>query len=324
MLKGQGRQYRSEHRPRTGRIVKVGLFAVLALGVLAFGGCDRGGPMQTNNSAWEWRGQLAAPGQVNIRNTAGTITVEPSPDADVHVVAATQWSKGDWRKDLDFQVVSAGNTVTICAVWGRGTCSADDYNSRVKRGGFHSDAKAMLTVQVPAGVRVDAWTVSGDVTARASAPVKVRTIDGDIRVGTSVGPVDAETVNGDVDVRMTTLADAGPVRAVTKNGEAAAWVPEITDGRIEATTMNGRVGSDFGGLAGDGGFGDRRSFSTQLGAGSRMYSVQSLNGSAWLRLINADGTVASAASAGSTNASDAARSASAAVTPKSRASRNPR
>ncbi len=301
MFNEHGRQHRDSYRPRAERVIKAGFFAALALGVLAAGACHESGPRQTNTAAWEWRGQLAAPGQVNIRNTMGTINVEPSADDQVHVIAATEWSKGDWRKDLDFEVVSTGNTVTICAVWSRGKCSADDYNSRVRRGSSHSDVRAMLTVQVPAGVRVDAWTVSGDVAVRAAAPVKARTIDGDIKVGTSVGPVDAETVNGDVDIRMTTLADLGPVRAVTKNGDVAAWVPEITDGRIEAATMNGRIGSDFGGLD-EAGAGDRRSFATSVGTGAREYAVQTLNGSAWLRLINADGSVAGGGSTTSNRA----------------------
>lgn len=300
MFKGQGRQYRGHHRPRAARVVKVGFFAALALGVLALGACDQSGPMQTNSTAWEWRGEVAPAGTVNIRNTAGAITVEPSADNQVHVVAATQWSKGDWRKDVDFQVVSFQNTVTICAVWGRGKCSQDGYDSRVKRGAFRSDAKVAFTVQVPAGVRVDAWTMSGDVAIRAAAPVKAHTIDGDIKVGTAVGPVNAETINGDVDVRMTTMGDdAGPVRAITKNGDAAAWVPEIVNGRIETSTMNGAVGSDFGDLLQ--GSGDRRSFATSLGTGSRQYSVQSLNGSAYLRLINADGSVAGAEAGVATN-----------------------
>jgi hypothetical protein len=149
-------------------------------------------------------------------------------------------------------------------------------------------------VKVPAGVRVDAWTVSGDVTVRAAAPVKARAMDGDIKVGTSVGPVNAETMNGDVDVRMTTIGDTGAVRAVTKNGDAMAYVPEIADGRIDASTLTGELGSDFGASAISAQNVGRKLEAT-LGAGSRLYAVQSLNGSAWLRLINADGSVTASA-----------------------------
>lgn len=314
MFKEQGRQYQENHRPRSraaeqptalAPILKAGLFVALALGTIALSGCDHSGPMQTEDAAWQWSGPVDASGIVNIRNTAGEITVEPSADNQVHVVAATRWSKGDWRKDVDFRAVSAANSVTICAVWGRGECSADDYESRLKRGRFRSDAKVAFTVKVPAGVRVDAWTLSGDLAIRASAPVKAHAIDGNIKVGTAVGPVNAETVNGDVDIRMTTIGDdAGPVVATTKNGDAAAWVPEITNGRIEASTLNGAVGSDFGDLME--GRGDRRSFETSIGTGARKYSVQSMNGSAYLRLINADGSVASGGSASTTSRARAA------------------
>ncbi len=102
--------------------------------------------------------------------------------------------------------------------------------------------------------------------------------------------MNAESVNGSVDIRMTTIGDTGAVRAVTKNGSAVAYVPEITDGSIEASTLNGRIGSDFGGLAPSNSRAQRR-FGTTIGAGARTYRVETLNGSAWLRLINADGTV---------------------------------
>ena len=277
-------------------IVKASLFTLLVLGTLALSACDESGPAREDPDAFAWRGDLAAPGVLQIRNTVGPITVEPSADSQIHVRASTRWSKGDPTRDVKFNVVSGGSIVTVCAVWGRGTCTANDYSSNTTKKRFSfgrsrsSDARVSLTVQVPAGVRVDASTVSGEVNVRASAPVRARTVDGSIKVGTSVGPVNAETVNGSVDVRMTTIGDTGAVRAVTTNGSAVAFVPDITDGRVEASTLNGRIGTDFGSLPAAEGRSNRK-FEGMIGAGGRRYVVKSLNGSAWLRLINADGTV---------------------------------
>ena len=279
----------------------------LVLGALAIGslaGCSMSssGPRKTDPNAFTWAGPLAAPGVVQVRNTNGSITVEPSPDNSVHVTAATSWTRGDPTRDVKFEVVPTGGTLTICAIWNNGGCSPTDYSSgttkrRVSFGwSSKSDASVAFTVQVPAGVKVDATTIAGEVNVRASAPVKAHTIDGNVKVGTSVGPVDAETMNGDVDIRMTTLGAAGDVRAVTKNGTAVAWVPDITDGRISASTLNGELGTDFGGPTGDT-MGRMREFKATLGAGNRNYEIQTLNGSAWLRLINADGTVGSASAA---------------------------
>jgi hypothetical protein len=274
--------------------LKSSFFALLALGSLAMAGCrHRDRERQEDPQAWAWQGELAAPGTLQIRNTLGSITVEPATDNTVSVVASASWTRGDPKRDLQFRGTTSGTTMTVCAIWGRGECSDHEYTSRSRRGGTRSDAEVDFTVKVPAGVRVDAWTLSGDVTVRAAGPVKARTMSGDILAGTSVGPVDAESVSGDVDVRMTTIGEVGDVRAVTKSGDAVAYVPEIVDGRIDASTLNGEIGSDFGTMPVSS---QRigRKLETTLGAGSRTYTVQSLNGSAWLRLINADGSVAPA------------------------------
>jgi len=276
--------------------IKASLFAVLALCTLALGACSHSGPRQNDPNAFTWNGELAAPATVQVRNTLGAITVEPSPDNMLRVVAATSWTRGDPKRDVQFRVATANNIVTVCALWGSGECTATDYSTKSRRKGVsvgwssRSDASVAFKLQVPAGVKVDAFTVSGAVDIRASAPVRARSVDGDIKIGTAVGPVNAETMNGDVDVRMTTIGDTGAVRAVTKNGDAVAWVPEIADGSLEASTINGEIGTDFGGPVGEA-MGRSRKFSTLIGTGSREYVVQTLNGSAWLRLINPDGTV---------------------------------
>ena len=145
-------------------------------------------------------------------------------------------------------------------------------------------------------MRVDAWTVLGNVTVRGSAPVTARTVDGDVKVGTAVGPVVGETVNGSVDVRMTTIGDTGEVRAETTNGSATAYVPEIADGAVDVGTLNGRIGSDFGSATATGGVVGHE-YQWSVGSGARNYKVKSLNGSAWLRLINADGSVGASSAA---------------------------
>lgn len=286
-----------DKRRAVSRFVKATLFTGLVLVTLA-ASCHPDGPEQVAE-AFAWNGQLAAPGTLNIRNTNGAITVEPSADNTVRVTAEARWHKGDWRRDVSFVAVPAGSDVTVCAIWNRGTCSAAGYASGRKRRGWNfsfnkSNATVAFKVQVPAGVKVDGYTMNGPITVRAAAPVKARTLNGNVVVGTAVGPVDAETLNGDVDIRMTTIgSDLGPVRAVTKNGTATAYVPDILDGRIKASTLTGELGTDFGGPAA-GTRGPGRQFVTTFGQGAREYVVETLNGSAWLRLINADGSVGTA------------------------------
>jgi DUF4097 and DUF4098 domain-containing protein YvlB len=146
-----------------------------------------------------------------------------------------------------------------------------------------------FTVYVPTGVKVDAFTMNGSIGVAATAPVKARTINGTIKVATSVGPVDAETVNGDVDVRMTTLGADGPVRARSVNGSVAAYVPQKFDASVEVGSVLGSVSSDFAGaIAKDG----DKTFTATLGNGGRKVDVGTVTGSAALHKLKADGTVA--------------------------------
>jgi DUF4097 and DUF4098 domain-containing protein YvlB len=101
--------------------------------------------------------------------------------------------------------------------------------------------------------------------------------------------VDAETVNGNVDVRMTTLAADGPVRARSVNGSVDAYLPEKFDGAVEMETVLGGLTSDF---AGDGIKQGDKKFTATLGAGGRKVDVGTVTGSAALHKLRADGTVA--------------------------------
>ena len=104
-----------------------------------------------------------------------------------------------------------------------------------------------------------------------------------------MGPVDAETVNGDVDVRMTTLGADGPVRARSVNGAVAAYVPEKFDGSVEISSVLGGISSDFAGSPmkdGD------KEFTATVGKGGRKVDIGTVTGSAALHKLKADGTVA--------------------------------
>ena len=77
---------------------------------------------------------------------------------------------------LRFEAVPDANAVTVCAIWEKGACSAtDDSSGKGGEGGtvslYKSDVTADFTVQVPAGMRVDALIFNGAITVRAAGPV---------------------------------------------------------------------------------------------------------------------------------------------------------
>ena len=280
----------------TQRAARVTAFGLLAVGALSAGACIIGssGSEQVDPAAFAWNAPVSAPTTVYVRNTNGSVEVKPSTDGNVRVTAEVRWKRGDPKRDLKFETVNSANGVTICALWGGGTCSSSGYQSR-SRGmssklfGRSTDAHVAFTVYVPTGVKVDAFTMNGSIGVAATAPVFARTMNGTIKIATSVGPVDAETVNGDVDVRMTTLGADGPVRAKSVNGSVSAYLPEKFDGMLEMSTVLGSLTSDFAGGALKG---EDKEFSAALGTGGRKVEIGTVTGSAALHKLNANGTVA--------------------------------
>jgi len=272
-----------------------GLLVVVALAALAACVIDtRRGPEHDDPAAWTWNAPISAPATVFVRNTNGSIEVKPATGGNVEVTADMKWRRGDPKHDITFKTVSTANGVVVCAVWNDGTCTEGKYET--KKPGFSigpftqgTDASVNFTVYVPTGVKVDVMTINGSIGAAVTAPVKARTINGAIRVATSVGPVDAETVHGNVDVRMTTLSGDGPVRARSVAGSVAAYLPQKFDGSVLMESELGSVVSDFPGtMAKD----SDKKFTATVGSGSRTVDIGTVTGSAALHKLKPDGTVA--------------------------------
>lgn len=283
----------TRHRPPGVTAAHVIGFGLLALATISAGACGHTGPEQSDPQIFIWQGELKAPNTLNLREVNGTINVAPSTDDSVRLTAAAIWHRGNPKTDLQFKVERIGGDVTVCVIWGKGSCSSGNSGKRVTflnwpRG---TDATVTLTVSVPERVKLNLVTVNGNITVASTAPVVARTVNGNIKVATAVGPVNAETLNGSVDARMTTLGEDGPVRAITMNGSASAYLPEKFDATVDIASMNGRVGSDFA-ITTDAGSTVKKNLKGAIGAGGREVKVATMNGSAWLRKLNADGTVA--------------------------------
>jgi hypothetical protein len=279
---------------KAARRTAFGLFIVAAVAIAACSIDSHSGPEQDNPTAWSYNAPVAAPATVFVRNTNGSIEIKPATGKNVEVTADVRWRRGDPKHDISFVGKATPNGILICAIWGDGSCTETKYEA--KKPGMiivpfsnGTDASVRFTVYVPTGVKVDIMTINGSIGAAATAPVKARTINGTIKVATSVGPVDAETVNGDVDVRMTTLSGDGPVRARAVTGSAAAYVPEKVDGTVEMKSVIGSTVSDFPGTKDT--EGDKK-FTATLGTGGRTIDIGTVTGSATLRKLKADGTVA--------------------------------
>lgn len=260
----------------------------LLVAALLTAGCDReAGPLQVRENAFTWTDRIPAGATVAVRLMSGDVDVTVGTDDTVRVTARIEWRRGNPDETLRISGSRQGDDALICAVWGSGGCSRENYNAKMS-GRNTTDAKVYFKVVVPAGVKLDLLDINGDLTATASAPVKAHTMNGDVKVATAVGPVNAETLNGSVDIRMSSLVGADSVIAKTLNGEVFVYLPDPVDAVLDLGVGNGSVSTEFAvPMTGEA---SKRNIRGTLGAGGRVVHAHAMNGSVALRRLAADGT----------------------------------
>ena len=181
------------------------------------------------------------------------------------------------------EVVPHEGGVTICAVYPSRRASRPN---ECRPGGGSSnvrdnDVEVQFTVRVPAGVRLVAANVNGDVDARGLASdVELTTVNGGVDVSTT-GLARASTVNGAIDAVLGRTDWAGTLEFTTVNGSITVEVPEGLSADLEATTVNGDISTDFP-LTVSGRLSPRRLRGT-IGDGGRQLRLTTVNGGIRLR-----------------------------------------
>jgi DUF4097 and DUF4098 domain-containing protein YvlB len=230
-----------------------------------------------DESTFTWSRQMARGALLTIANGDGAISVREAT-GDLVVVRAVKnpRSRGSMR-DVAFDVHETGDNVEICTLYGDRTSCRDRNNGNV-------DARVRVeyTVSIPRSLRVRAMTGNGEITIeRAGADVTASTGNGSVHVGETQGRVNVSTGNGDIQVdaangpvsantgtgRVSVVTSRGSVNANTGTGDIDVHVkggpidgdmrfnsgsgsihlalPSDFNGRIDATSGNGTLRSDF-------------------------------------------------------------------------------
>ncbi|MDE2878378.1 hypothetical protein [Candidatus Palauibacter soopunensis] len=236
------------------------------------------GATEARAQDFEWQGSVDRGDAVTIRGVNGSVTASPASGSQVRVRATKQWDDDD-PDSVRIEVVEDSRGVLICAVYpsrrgrdpnrcGRG----DDYEMSVR----NNDVKVHFTVEVPAGVELEARTVNGEIEARGIADeVEARTVNGGIAVEGN-GPVSAETVNGAIEARLRGEISED-LRFKTVNGGIRLVLPNGTDADVDIRTVNGAIDTEFP-LTIRGRWGPK-SASGEIGAGGPEIEVSTVNGS---------------------------------------------
>ncbi len=228
---------------------------------------------------FRWTGRIPAGKALEIRGVNGEIDAMPATGAEAEVVAVKKSRRSD-PAEVTIQVVEHADGVTICAVYPPGRKGLA--NECAPGGGGRmetndNDVSVRFTVRVPAGVRLVARTVNGDVSAKGlAARVEATTVNGDVQVGTSAD-AEASTVNGSIQAAIGRGKWQGSAAFHTVNGGITLEAPAGLSAEVTAETINGTITSDFPLLV-QGRFGPRR-LTGRIGDGGGTLSLKTVNGS---------------------------------------------
>jgi len=238
------------------------------------------GVQQTQD--WDWQGTVDRGDAIEIKGINGAIKASGASGSQVTVTAVKKGKKND-PADVRIEVVEHSGGVTICAVYPdakgkKNECAPGDGG---RLSSEDNDVSVAFTVQVPAGVRLVASTVNGEIEAGGiGADVKATTVNGDVKVSTS-GLARATTVNGSIQASMGRADWSGTTSFNTVNGSITVMLPEGASTDVSASTVNGSMNTDFP-LTVQGKF-SMKNMKGTIGSGGRALELETVNGSIHLK-----------------------------------------
>jgi len=245
-------------------------------------------PALTAQDDFHWQGTVAPGGAVEIKGVNGGITASSAAGGGVEVTAVKKGRKSD-PSLVKVEVVEHAGGVTICAVYpsvdGNANTCAPGKGGRMNV--RDNDVQVEFQVKVPAGVRFVGRTVNGGISAsRLAADIEAETVNGGVDLDSN-GTVRASTVNGGITARMGRGDWDGDLKLSTVNGGIELTLPEGLNTEVRATTVNGGVETDF--PVAVSGRVSRRSLTGTIGSGGRRLELSTVNGGVTLRKAGAKG-----------------------------------
>jgi hypothetical protein len=223
---------------------------------------------------FHWNRVLDAGLTIEVKGINGSVTAEKAAGDQVEVVALKIGKRNDPR-EVRIEVVEHSGGVTICAVYPGASRSANSCESSGRR--ISSDVQVRFSVRVPRGVRLVARTVNGSVKATdLESDLVAQTVNGSIRLSTS-GRAEAKTVNGSIRVEIGSTDLSDNLEFSTVNGSITVYVPDGLNADIGASTVGGRLSSDFPLRI------ERKQMHGMLGSGGHELKLSAVNGTIQLR-----------------------------------------
>jgi hypothetical protein len=247
-------------------------------------------PATAQRGDFRWEKALPAGNDVEIHNVNGDVKVVPSTTGRVEVIG-TKHGSGRSLDLIKADVQQTSRGIVVCVLYddANATCDDNDRRSHNDRWGRRDwdNASMDLQVAVPANLIVSASSVSGDVSVTgAQGDVTASSVSGDVKLDRlHATSVRANSVSGNVNVRVDELSGRGDLVFHTVSGDVTLELPKQLDADISMSTVSGGLDSDYPITLGNGRM-SRRRIEARIGNGGRRLDLTTVSGDVRIRKIN--------------------------------------
>jgi hypothetical protein len=268
---------RIDWNPFLCRVALVATMAVATL-LLPFDAAAR--RIHETRSEFHFSGAVAAGDAIEIKGVIGDVVAEPSNNGQVQVVAQKKSANGGLSR-VRLQVVHHEDGTTVCAVYPNASLRAGCTPGQDAPTAGGSDVEVSFRVLVPEGVRFVGRTANGKVAAsRLRGPVEAHTVNGNIDIQTS-GIARASTVNGSITARLDNPEAAASLETV--NGNVTVTLPSTAGAHLDAHTVSGAINAALPVFRTDD---SGNHFSGILGRGGSRLDLRTVNGDIFLQPLH--------------------------------------
>jgi DUF4097 and DUF4098 domain-containing protein YvlB len=205
-------------------------------------------------------------GRVSLKNVNGAVHISAWDRNEVQVDAIKRASTREALNEADIVIDSAASSISIRTRYPESS-------------GRRESASVEYTLKVPRRSRLFAIeTVNGGVDVGGVAGnVKASSVNGAVIAKNLGSEAQLSTVNGPVEASFEKLQGTPSISLHTVNGHISLSIPDKSNAELSASTVHGRISSDFG-MPASSGRKHGGSFSGRIGSGGARIKLSSVNG----------------------------------------------
>jgi hypothetical protein len=191
---------------------------------------------------------LRTGGELEVKNVNGSISVSSwdadsaSVEAEIEVRASSRRDAEEFLQDVEIEIREIGTRLIVEAKHPRTGTGFWEWILGRRSPEVSIEFRLRLPRKCDASLR----TVNGAIHVEGvSGTLSLSTTNGQIEARDVAGEVDASTVNGSLRIELTKVDPRARMEFKTVNGSIRLYLPEDARVDLDASTVNGRIDTDF-------------------------------------------------------------------------------